>query len=311
MGFGRKDVHIDRPLTEFALSYLQDATTFIADKVLPVLKVSKESDKYFIFDRNSWRERSALRAAGAVSNRTNLPGLTTGTYSVEEYALHDMVSQREIDSADAALKPLQDATAEIAQQLMISKELSCARVAFTTTAAASTLAVSTTAQWGYTSSTTPIDQIRTAISTVGGQIGRDANQMTIGKEPFLTLQDHAQILDRIKWTQKGIVTSDIIASVLDLEKINVGRATYVSTAEGISETTAYIWGKNALISYVNPRPAVKAVTHGYTFANTGESIQVEQWWNKDHKAWKVEGTVYYDQKVCSTIAAYLLTAVIA
>ena len=46
-------VHIDQPLTNLTIAYLQDQSNFIADKVFPVVGVDKQSDKYYIYDRDN------------------------------------------------------------------------------------------------------------------------------------------------------------------------------------------------------------------------------------------------------------------
>ena len=43
-------VHIDAPLTNLTLAYLQSQDTFIADKVFPTVDVQKQSDKYYKYN---------------------------------------------------------------------------------------------------------------------------------------------------------------------------------------------------------------------------------------------------------------------
>jgi hypothetical protein len=45
------NVHIDQPLSNLTLAYVQEQTNFIADKVFPTVGVQKQSDKYYIYDR--------------------------------------------------------------------------------------------------------------------------------------------------------------------------------------------------------------------------------------------------------------------
>jgi hypothetical protein len=46
-------VHIDQPLTNLTLAYVQSQENFIADKVFPTIGVQKQSDKYYIYDRDN------------------------------------------------------------------------------------------------------------------------------------------------------------------------------------------------------------------------------------------------------------------
>ncbi len=57
--------HIDGPLSDIAIGYMQDQKEYIADKVFPVVPVDKQSDKYFIFDKGPWMRNSVqIRAPG-------------------------------------------------------------------------------------------------------------------------------------------------------------------------------------------------------------------------------------------------------
>lgn len=44
-------VHIDAPLTNLTIAFLQDANGFIADRVFPKVGVSKKTDKYYKIGR--------------------------------------------------------------------------------------------------------------------------------------------------------------------------------------------------------------------------------------------------------------------
>lgn len=310
MGYGKTDVHVSQPLTNFAVSYMQDATSMIADKVMPAVTVSKEADKYFMFDRGNWRARTdTKRAAGSPSAKTTLPKLSTDTYLIEEYSLHEVVPQREIDEADAPLAPLQDATADIMEQLMLGKETAVCSALFTVTAVCSTSVVSiaAAAKWDYTTTTQPIDVVDVGSFAVAQQIGKMANTGICGAAVWKVLKNHDDILDRIKYTQKGIITNDIVASVMDFDNLYVGMAVNMSTDAGItSEATAYIWGKYFLVNYTNPTPRIKGVSHAYQFAKAGSQVKVSNWFDKDLNGNKVEGSVFYDKKIVSSLAAYLM-----
>ena len=103
------DVHIDRPLSDFAMRYKNAA--YIAAQVLSMLKVGKISDKYFTFLKGAWfRDEAAIRAPATASKGGGY-GVSTDTYSCDEWAWHDDVSDEVRDNADAPLQPDQDAVA--------------------------------------------------------------------------------------------------------------------------------------------------------------------------------------------------------
>lgn len=311
MSFGKSSVHIDKGLTNFAISFVQDQKGLIADKVCPPVEVGKETDKFWLFDRGNWRTREDLRAAGSEANRSQMPLLSTSTYAIEEHSLFDVVSTREMEEADDPLMPKQDVTSSILEQLLINKEKNVADVMFVTAAVANYTSLATGSQWGYTSSTTPIADVDTGSYAVQVEIGKKPNQGFLGAEVWKVLKNHGEILDRIKYTQTGIITEDLVASVFDLDNITVGRAIRMTTAEGVSETVSYIWGKSLLLSYVTPRPSKRTISHAYQFVKKGSNVKVESWYEKKVRGDQIEGSLMYDPKVVSTLAGYTIFGAVA
>ena len=63
-----QNIHIDRALTNMSVAYMQDADVFIAGKVFPIIPVQKQSDLYFIYEKEDFfRDEAAERAAGTES----------------------------------------------------------------------------------------------------------------------------------------------------------------------------------------------------------------------------------------------------
>ena len=54
-------VHIDQPLTNLTIAYLQNTTGFIADKVFPNVPVSKLTDKYYIYNREDFNRSGNVK----------------------------------------------------------------------------------------------------------------------------------------------------------------------------------------------------------------------------------------------------------
>ena len=47
-------VHIDQPLTNLTIAYLQSQDNFIADKVFPNVAVDKKTNKFYEYDRENF-----------------------------------------------------------------------------------------------------------------------------------------------------------------------------------------------------------------------------------------------------------------
>jgi hypothetical protein len=72
LGLGVGSVHIDRALTNVAVQYQNNE--YIADAVMPVVRVSKKSDKYFKFKPETMFNIAAVDVVGAES----MPGRPAG-----------------------------------------------------------------------------------------------------------------------------------------------------------------------------------------------------------------------------------------
>ena len=48
------DVHVNTPLTNISIAYMQDATKFISQRVFPNIPVAKQSDRYYVYDRGEF-----------------------------------------------------------------------------------------------------------------------------------------------------------------------------------------------------------------------------------------------------------------
>ncbi|KKK55651.1 hypothetical protein LCGC14_3072390, partial [marine sediment metagenome] len=86
---------------------------------------------------------------------------------------------------------------------------------------------------------------------------------------YKALRNHADILDRIKYTERGIVTKDLLAALFDVDKVVIAEAVRNTAAKGASESTDFIMGKHALLAYAAPSAGIKRPSAGYIFAWTG------------------------------------------
>ena len=50
----RSDVHVNAPLTNVSIAYVQDNNKFISSKVFPLVNVPKQSDLYFTYDQGDF-----------------------------------------------------------------------------------------------------------------------------------------------------------------------------------------------------------------------------------------------------------------
>jgi hypothetical protein len=62
------DVHVNHFLSDLSVAYIQKQSSFIADKVFPVVPVEHQSDRYPVYNKDDWfRDEAQERAPGTES----------------------------------------------------------------------------------------------------------------------------------------------------------------------------------------------------------------------------------------------------
>jgi len=300
------DVHQSAILTNVSVKYTNDS--YIADAVMPVVPVKKESDKYYTYTRN-WRLPKAHRADGTEAEQVDW-AIGTDTYTCEEYALKDIITDRQRNNADKPLNLDVDTTENLTEMIMLLREKRVADIVFATgTYGTQTSALAGANQWDDYAGSDPIADVVTARSTIHAATGKLPNVLVLGYLVYLKLLQHPDILERIKYTQKGIITADLLAQVFEVERVVVGMAAYDSSQEGASESIGYVWGKYAALLLVQQSPGLKKVSFGYQFQSRG--LQTSKWREEKNKGDFIEIGEIKDEKVVCASTGYLYSTVIS
>ena len=276
-------VHVDRPLTNISVAYLQDDNDYIADKVFPVVPVQKQSDRYFVYNRGDFfRDVAQLRAPGAESAGGGYNLDNTPSYYCDVYAYHKDVDPQVRANSDTPLDADRDATIWVTQILAIRREVQFLSKFFTTgvwTGSSTGADITPGTLWDAANST-PIEDIEKEQFNIKKLTGKWANRLVLGTNVYKALKNHDEFLQRIKYTQRGVVTPDIIASVLAPPnqpeaassgefQVLVAAAVYNTAAEGQTDSMAFAAdAKDALLCYSNPTPAILQPSAGYVFTWT-------------------------------------------
>lgn len=267
----QSDLHVDVPLTNVSIAYVQNAQNFIAAQAAPSVPVQKQSDKYYSFDKQYFR-RSQMqkRAPGAPAKRADYAVAANGPYFADVWSLAKDITDEQRKNADPGVDPERGATKFLTMQALIAREKDFASKFLAT------------GKWGtdYTpgtlwsaSNSTPLEDVATAKSTVLTATGIEPMHMVITYPVWLALKNHAEIVDRVKYGQTGPgpakVTLQAIAALMELEAIYVAKASEDTSNEGAAAANAFIGGKNALVYYRTDAPALEEPSAMYSFDWTG------------------------------------------
>ena len=303
----QQDVVVDPALSNVSIKYMND--TFIADVIFPMVKVAKQTGKYYVYDKSNLRINKTARAAGSGANEVDF-GLSLSTFSCDDHALKEFVADEIQDQAEAALNPLIDTTETVTEMLLLDREQNLANLITSTSNMTSNTTLSGTAQWSDYSNSDPIGDVRTARTTVHQNTFKKPNTIIMGKQVFDMLIEHPQIIERIKYSQLGVVSPELMARVFQVEKILVGEAGSNTAKEGQTDSMSYVWGKHAIVAFIAPQVRLKQATLGYTF--TYSTRIVKRWRDEDREGTYVRvGNDNYSQNIVAVGAGYLVKNAIA
>ena len=312
--------HVNAALTRVAREYQNQ--TYIADKVCPRIKVSKESDTYYLFGQEKYGVPKTLRAQGAEYSDIDY-ALSTDTYSCDDYGIKRLIENRELRNADPAVDPKQTTTNLISEILKLGKEI---RVGSLLTTSGNYLAANTAAlaggdRWD-TPTAVPITNIDTYKQLVVDAGGKVPNVIILGSAVWTKVKQQATIMDQLKYVGKNS-SLDALAELFGVQKVYVGQAVYNSANQGLTPVLTSVWGKNVVGVYVPPELLVEPeVDAGYTEGIGKETptfaaqfvfdpLTIVEYPDPHEKGIYVRGNLEQDEKVTGSSFGFLLRTVVS
>lgn len=323
----QSDVHVSRPLSNLLIAYFQDEKNFIASRVFPEIPVQFKTDQYYKWTRDDFHRVEVAERAPATPSEGGSFVHTTDTYTCKEYAIHKDIPDAVAANADSELHLDEAASRYIGHQLLLKRESVWTSTYFTTsvwtgsstgsdlTGVAGTPTTGQFKQWDQTSSD-PIGDITAQMVSMAEATGKRPNKLVLGPRTWQKLQNHPDIIDRIKYTMKGVVSLELLASLLGLDEVLVPYSTRNTAAMGATASFSFFAGKAALLLYASGMPSIMEPSAGITFAWAGRfgagasGGRVKRFRLEEIESWRIEGQMAFAQKVvCSDLGCYFTAAV--
>lgn len=322
----RQQGHIDKPLTNMSVAWMQQASGFVADKVFPMVPVQKQSDRYFVYSREDfYRDEARIRKHGAESEGSDYDVDNTPSYFCNIYAHHKDVTEEDRTNYDTPLDADDDAQEFVSNKLLLRREKLWVTNFFVpgvwtsqVVGVTSSPIAGQTLRWDDPAST-PIEVIDAACTTVKELTGYRPNKLTVSEWVFNALKNHPDILDRIKYTQKGMVTRELLASLFELDEVLVASAVENTAVKGQNGNFSFFCGKHALLTYSPAKPALKKPSAGYIFTWKGllgagaygnRMIRIPMDW-LGLGTERIEGEMAFDQKVVCADLGYFFQDIVS
>lgn len=312
-----RDVHIDSALTQIAVAYMQESQGFIADQVFPIVEVDHMTDKYWTLPKGDWYRDEAQRQGDTEESVGSGFTLSQDSYSADVFGIHKDIGRQTKGNQDEALDIEDASTKFVTQRLLLRREIQWAADYFTTSIWGTDTTVTT--KWDDPSAD-PAGDVDTARLTMLESTGFEPNTLVVGARVWAALKRSPDILDRYKYTTSDSITTEMVARVLEIDRILVAKAIKNTAVEGATASMAPVQGKHALLAYVAPHPDKFVPSAGYTFswragvggASNGYDVGIERiempW--RNHTT-RIEGQMAFDHKVVATDLGVFFPSVIS
>jgi hypothetical protein len=313
------DLHVNQLLTNIQNIYLQNQEDFFASKIFPNVPVKKQSDRYVIVKKGAFfRVMAQQRAAGTESAGGSYDVDTTPSYFCTKYAFHKDVDDDSRANYDSpVLDPDRGATLFVTQQLLLIRE----RIfttnfltpgLWTTTLRGTGDGVGTSfTKWDdyvadpTTYKSNPIVDVDNWKLDVKRETGKMPNRMGVSLDVHVILKNHPVIKDVYKYTQKGVVTEDMLAEVFGVKKYVVMSSVVNTGLPGEDNNDfAFFANDRLLLCYAPDAPSIEEPSAGYTFSWTGylgatsEGTRIKKFRMEQLESDRVEGELAMDMKIC-------------
>lgn len=319
------DIYYSQPLTNISVAFMQDQAQFIADKVFPVVPVAAQAGQYWQYTQGDWYRSEAKVRAPATPTVGGGWNTSRGTYAAEVYGIHKDVDDQTLANAQAygQFNLERDASLYVSEQMLLTREIVWTQKYFTTgiwgtdiTGVAGVPAGGQVKQWDAAGST-PLEDVKSAVVAMAQTTGRKPNFLVLGPLVEQALSNHAEILDRIKYTQRGIITTDLYAAFFGVDNVYTPYVVQNTANEGATDAYSYLFGKSALLGYAAPNPGPLTPTAGYTFSWNGylgaqaTGGRIKRFRIEEIAATRVECEMAFDLKVVAPTLGRFYTSLVS
>ncbi|RWR29192.1 hypothetical protein D2T29_14995 [Sinirhodobacter populi] len=282
---------IDPVLTGIAQGYIHAQR--VGHILFPTIPVPASGGTVIEFGRESFFNYNSRRAPGAAVVRIQF-GYEGKPYALKSFAMDTPIPREFV--RDAETVPGIDLGKRAVNTLMnsftLTLEIEQATLATDPAnyGGSNKLALTGSDCWDHEASD-PIRDFEDAKEQVRGACGIDPNRAVIGSKVFNVLKRHPKVVERFKYTSAESVTAKMLAGLLDLEELAVGKATYndeTNPAAGFKDAR----GNVAVLGYVPSQDqAMEQPSFGYTYTLNGHPFVETPRWDGNTRSW-VYGITY-------------------
>lgn len=302
------EVHRNRPLENVSVAYRPEG--MIASMLSPTVPVKRESDTYYVYQKDNFRIEGLERADGAPAVEVSF-GVTTATYNLTEYAAKDLVTERARNNADPAIRLDIDTAENLTDKILLRKEQLLATQVGTAANWGNTTSLTSTFAWSAnTTLSNPISFIDSATTVIARQSGKKANTVALDEASFKAAKEHVSVVDRVKYTSADSVTESVLGNLFGVGPVLRASVSYANSQEGVFTETSmtFLWTDAAFVAYIERSPGLKKPSALYTFMQDGSTapFKVRKWFDDERKGDQIEVSAMFQHRPVASDCAYLI-----
>lgn len=303
-------LHIDELLTNVMVAYRN--RKLVSEIVAPQVLVDEQAGKYFVGDKNEWRPTDDLRRPGTIAGEVEWKQ-STDSYYCDGHAQLTVIPDEWRRTAGARALNLDVTGAnKVARIVALNKEVAllAALVAGCTTVNLATI------QWD-DDDNDPVARVDSDKETIIKACGEAPNTLLLSRPVFRGVRNNASIAQRITAAQRladALVTPEQLASIFEVDQVLVADAVKLTSNEGATDVTDFVWGKYALLCYLPSTPGPNELSLAYTLRwNVGQQGRALYRYRavEARHADTIEAQDHYDQKVVVQGAGILYSNAVA
>lgn len=322
-------MHVNRPLTNIAIAWLQKQSDFKATQIFPIVPSTKQGDVYFELNQSDWnRDEMKVRAPGDESAGGGYRVDATGNFFCLPYAYHHDIPDQVMANADDPLNLERQATQLVTQKALIKRERLFVAgymaggvwTGYDYDGVAASPSTNEVLQWNDATST-PIDDVEAAKLAVRKASGFKPNVLALGAPVVATLKNHPDIIARLDsgQTPGGAAVADEakLAQIFGVERVVELGSVYETAAEAGTSSMDFIAGKVAGLFYAAPSPGIMMPSGGYTFSWTGwlgasaDGFRIKRYRIEQKACTRVEIEMAFDMKKIATQCGAFFDSIVA
>jgi hypothetical protein len=268
------------------------------------------------------RDEASERAPGTESAGGSYEVDTEPNFFCKKYAFHKDIDDDTRANQDMPLDADRDGTLFVSQKMLLKRERIWASTYMTNvwgsnlTGVAGTPGAGEFKQWDQ-SGAAILKNVEDWKESIAATTGFEPTIFVCAPDVLATLKVSPEVKDTIKYTQKGVVTENLLAELFGVEKFLVPRGVVNAAAKGKPGTFQRIVSKKILLCYAPEKPSLLTPSAGYIFSWKGYfgadkfGSRIKKFRMENVESDRIEGEMAFDCKQVAADMGFYAASVIA